>query len=91
MNPYGPEIQTEFCCLFLGENDLNSEKKKEVFANPLLTAMFPVLLQPILSLILSYLIAKKNLRNYQYKVSLPIEPESGKKTKEQQLKGKIVS
>ena len=25
VNPYGPEIQTEFCC-FLGENDLNSEK-----------------------------------------------------------------
>ena len=25
MNPYGPEIQTEFC-YFLGVNDLNSEK-----------------------------------------------------------------
>ena len=25
MNPYGPEIQAEFC-FFLGEDDLNSEK-----------------------------------------------------------------
>ena len=25
MNPYGPEFQTEFA-IFLGENDLNSEK-----------------------------------------------------------------
>ena len=26
MNPYGPEIQSEFCC-FSRENDLNSEKR----------------------------------------------------------------
>ena len=42
VNPYGPELQTEFC-YFLGENDLNSEKR------PLPTAMFPILL-PLLPL-----------------------------------------
>ena len=43
VNSYRPEIQTELCLFFARENDLNSEKK-EVFTNPLLTAMFPVLL-----------------------------------------------
>ena len=41
MNPYGPEIQTEFR-YFSRENDLI--RKKEEFTNPLSTAMFPILL-----------------------------------------------
>ena len=43
VKPYAPEIQTEYCFFFPGENDLNSGKK-EVFTNPLPTAMFPILL-----------------------------------------------
>ena len=42
MKLYGPDIQLHVAD-FLGEDDLNSEEN-EVFTNPLLSAMFPVLL-----------------------------------------------
>ena len=46
MNPYGPEIQSPFC--YLSRAKRAEFGKKEVFTNPLPTAMFPVLLPPIL-------------------------------------------
>ena len=46
MNPHRPEIQTALSANFLEKKDLNSEK--EVFTNPLLTAVFPFLLPLIL-------------------------------------------
>ena len=42
VNPYGPEIQTEFC--YFSRGKWPEFGKKEVFTNPLPTAMFPILL-----------------------------------------------